>query len=58
MKFDVQTIRSMGRMTDRMDSIRKNPHRYEVAPEIHHEIAAHAKALEELLTKVTVIKAS
>lgn len=58
MKFDVQTIRSMGRLTDRMDAIRKNPHRYDVAPDVHRELAEHTKALEELLAKVTVIKAS
>ena len=58
MKFDVQTIRSIGRVTDLMDSIRMNPHRYDVTPDVHKEIAVNAKALEELLAKVTVITAS
>ena len=58
MKFDVQTIRAIGRLTDRMDAIRKNPHRYDVVPDVQKDIATHAKALEDLLAKVTVTKAS
>ena len=57
MKLDVQTIRAIGRVTDRMDAIRKNPHRYDVTPDVHKEIAAQTKALEELLAKVTVLRA-
>ena len=57
MKFDPQTIRLLGRLTDRMDLIRKNPHRYQVAPAVQAEIDSAAERLESLLTKVTTIKA-
>ncbi len=57
MKFDPQTIRVLGRLTDRMDLIRKNPHRYEVHAAVQAEIELAAQRLEALLAKVTIIKA-
>ena len=57
MKFDPQTIRLLGRLTDRMDLIRKNPHRYKVQPAVETELASVAHKLEGLLDKVTTIKA-
>lgn len=57
MKFDVTTLRALGRITDRMDLIRKNPHRYEIDAETLAQLAVAARQIEELLTKVTVIKA-
>lgn len=57
MKFDMQTVRLFGRITDRLDLIRKNPHRYEVEPDAARELAAAAQQLEALLTSVTTIKA-
>lgn len=57
MKFDPQVIRLLGRVTDRLDQIRKNPHRYQVQPAVASEIENHAAQLEALLTKVTTIKA-
>jgi len=57
MKFDPQTIRLLGRLTDRMNLIRKGPHRYKVPPAVEAEITAHAHKLEALLDKVTTIKA-
>lgn len=57
MKFDPQTIRLLGRLTDRMDLIRKNPHRYEVHAVVQTEIESAAQRLETLLAKVTIIKA-
>ena len=40
MKFDPQTIRLLGRLTDQMNLIRKGPHRYQVHPAVEAEIAA------------------
>ena len=57
MKFEPQTIRLMGRLTDRMDAIRKNPHRYEVPPAVAQEMVKLAERMETLLTQVTTIKA-
>ena len=57
MTFDPQTIRVLGRLTDRMDQIRKNPHRYQVPPAVEREIESAAERLEALLAKVTIIKA-
>ena len=57
MTFDPQTIRLLGRLTDRMDQIRKNPHRYQVPPVVEQEIESAAERLEALLAKVTTIKA-
>lgn len=57
MNFDPQTIRLLGRITDRADLIRKNPHRYRVEPAVQAEIEAAARRLEQALAKVSVIKA-
>jgi hypothetical protein len=57
MKLDVTTLRALGRITDRMDLIRKNPHRYEIDAEALAKLAVAARQIEELLTKVTIIKA-
>ena len=56
-KFDPQVVRLLGRVTDRMDQIRKNPHRYQVQPPVEAEIESAAQRLEALLAKVTIIKA-
>jgi hypothetical protein len=57
MNFDSQTIRVFGRITDRLDLIRKNPHRYQVEPDVQKELGTVAAQLEALLTKITIIKA-
>jgi hypothetical protein len=57
MQFDVKTIRVLGRITDRMDLIRKNPHRYEIDADTLAEVSSAAQKLDELLTKVRTIKA-
>jgi ribosomal protein S15P/S13E len=56
MKLDVNTIRVLGRLTDRMNLIRKHPHRYEIDPESMHELGAVAHQLEALLAKIKTIK--
>jgi hypothetical protein len=56
MKLDVKTIRLLGRLTDRMDLIRKHPHRYEIAPENMPELDAVAHHRETLLAKIRTIK--
>jgi hypothetical protein len=56
MKLDVKTIRLLGRLTDRMDLIRKHPHRYEIDPENMPELDAVAHQLETLLAKIRTIK--
>jgi hypothetical protein len=53
----VTTLRALGRITDRMDLIRKNPHRYVIDPEVLAKLAVAARQVEELLTKVRTIKA-
>jgi hypothetical protein len=57
MKFDVKTIRLLGRITDRMDLIRKHPHRYDIAPEDLTELSVAAETVERLLAKVKIITA-
>jgi hypothetical protein len=57
MKFDVKTLRTLSRLTDRMDLIRKNPHRYEIDSEALDQLSQAAQRLEELLTEVKIIKA-
>ena len=57
MKFDVTTLRALGRITDRMDLIRKHPHRYEIDAESLAQLAIAARQVEELLAKVKIIKA-
>ena len=57
MKLDIKTVRLLSRITDRMDLIRKNPHRSELDAEDLTEIAAAAERLEHSLARVRVIKA-
>lgn len=57
MKFDVQTLRILSRITDRIDLIRKHPHRYEIDAEVLGQLTPAAQRVEELLTKVRIIKA-
>jgi len=57
MKLDPKTTRLLGRITDRMDLIRKNPHRYEIDADALTEIAEVAGRLEALLSKIQTIKA-
>ncbi len=57
MKFDVQTLRALSRITDRIDLIRKHPHRYEVDAEVLTHLGKAAERVEELLAKVRIIKA-
>jgi hypothetical protein len=52
MKLDHQTLRSLGRLTDRMNLIRKHPLRYEVEPADLQQIAAAAAELERLLGRI------
>ena len=56
MKLDVNTVRLLGRLTDRMNLIRKQPLRYEIDPENMIELGAVAHRLETLLDKVKTIK--
>ena len=56
MKFDVTTVRLLGRLTDRMNLIRKHPLRYEIDPENMTELSAVAQRLEALLEKIRTIK--
>lgn len=57
MKLDSTTIRLLGRLTDRMDLIRKNPHRYEIDAGSLGQIAPVAERLEALLATIKIIKA-
>jgi hypothetical protein len=57
MKLDPKTTRLLGRITDRMDLIRKNPHRYEIDADVMTELAEVAGRLEGLLTRIQTIKA-
>ena len=57
MKFDNNTIRLMGRVIDRIDLVRKNPHRYEIDAETLSAISRHLEQLEGLLPRITTIKA-
>jgi hypothetical protein len=56
MKLDVNTIRLLGRLTDRMNLIRKHPHRYEIDADSMTELGAAARQLESLLDQVKTIK--
>ena len=56
-KFDVKTIRILGRLTDRMDAIRKNPHRYEIEADDLTEIHDACVRLEAVLVRVKTLKA-
>lgn len=56
MTLDVKTVRLLGRLTDRMNLIRKHPHRYEIDPEHMTELSTVAHRLETLLDKIKTIK--
>ena len=56
MKLDPLTIRLLGRLTDRMDLIRKHPLRYDISPEALAALRPVAEQLEALLEKITVVK--
>ena len=55
--LDPYAIRLLSRLTDRMDLIRKNPHRYRIEPRDRDEIVQIAEQLELLLTRIQTIKA-
>ena len=57
MKFDNNTIRLMSRVTDRMDLVRKYPHRYDIDAETLEALARSLERLETLLPRITTIKA-
>ncbi len=57
MKLDPKTIRVLSRLTDRMDLVRKSPHRYEIAPDDLAALVPVAEQLETLLGAIRVIKA-
>lgn len=56
MKLDPLTIRLLGRLTDRMDLIRKHPLRYEITQEDLAELRPVAEQLERQLEKIKVVK--
>ena len=56
MKLDPLTIRLLGRLTDRMDLIRKHPLRYDITPEDFAELRPAAERLEAMLEKIKVVK--
>lgn len=58
MKLDIRTLRLFNRVTDRMNEIRKNPHRYDIDAEDMDELAALTEKLEQRLLKVKVITAN
>ncbi len=57
MKLDPQTVRALSRLTDRMDLIRKSPHRYEIDPDDLAALGPVAVQLETLLAAIRIIKA-
>jgi hypothetical protein len=57
MKLDVKTVRLLDRLTDRMNLIRKNPHRYEIDEDVQKRLAEACGEVETLLSKIRVIKA-
>jgi hypothetical protein len=57
MKLDHKTIRVLSRLTDRMDLIRKSPHRYEINEDDMAALLPVAEHLETLLTTIRIIKA-
>ncbi len=57
MALDPKTVRLLSRLTDRMDLIRKHPHRYEIAPDDLAALMPIAEQLETLLTSIKTIKA-
>jgi hypothetical protein len=56
MKLDLKTVRVLGRLTDRMNLIRKQPLRYEIDADHFAELQSVAHRLEELLDKIKTIK--
>ena len=52
-----KTIRILSRLTDRMDLIRKHPHRYEIASDDLAALMPVAEQLETLLSSIKIIKA-
>ena len=57
MKFDVHTLRGLGRIADRIDLIRRHPHWYEADADLLDELRPAASRVEELLGKVKTVKA-
>jgi hypothetical protein len=57
MKLDVDTLRRLGRIADRVGLIRRNPHWYEADPKVVDELRQAAERVEELLGRVKTIKA-
>jgi hypothetical protein len=57
MALDPKTIRILSRLTDRMDLIRKHPHRYEIAADDLQLLMPVAEQLETLLSSIKIIKA-
>jgi hypothetical protein len=57
MKLDPQTVRALSRLTDRMDLIRKSPHRYEIDADDLAALGPVAVQLETLLAAIRIIKA-
>ena len=57
MKIDPTTVRILSRLTDRMDLIRKNPHRYEIEAADLEALGPVAARLEEILATIKIIKA-
>lgn len=57
MALDPQTIRLFSRLTDRMDLIRKHPHRYEIDAAALEALRPVAAQLEALLANIRTIKA-
>lgn len=55
MRFDVNTVRILHRLTDRMNLIRKHPLRYEIDPKSLEELQATAVQLEAVLTRIKTI---
>jgi hypothetical protein len=57
MTLTTKTVRLLSRLTDRMDLIRKNPHRYEIAEADLAELDEAARRVEDILARITTIKA-
>lgn len=55
-QLDLKTVRVLGRLTDRMNLIRKHPLRYEIDPDHLTELQTVATRLEELLDKIKTVK--
>ena len=57
MQFDLKTIRQLGRITDRMNLIRKNPRWYEIDHADLAELGTAASRIEEILARIKTIRA-